>query len=308
MANDLKNKTISGLFWKFGERITAQLVTFVVSIVLARLLSPKEYGAIALITVFITISNVFVDSGFSSALVQKKNADDVDFSTVFYFNVAFSAVLYLIVFLISPFVASFYDMPELCSALRVLGISILIYGLKSVQQSYVSRHMIFKKFFFATIGGTLASAIIGIVMAYFGFGVMALVAQHLSNVFIDTIILWITVKWRPKKAFSFEKLKVLFSFGWKILVSSLIDTVYTNIRQLIIGKLYSKNDLAYYNKGKSFPVLIVDNINTTIDSVMLPSMASVQTDVSRLKNLTRRSIKISSYIMCALMLVRVYKL
>lgn len=301
-SSNIKSKTISGLFWRFAERCGAQLVSFIVSIVLARLLMPSDYGIIAMVTVFITISQVFVDSGMGNALIQKKNADDIDFSTVFYFNIFLCAIIYLILFFVSPLIAVFYKNPQLTPVLRVLSITVLISSLKNVQQAYVSKHMLFKRFFFATLGGTIAAAVIGIAMAYMGFGVWALIAQQLINAAIDTVILWLTVKWRPVRAFSFERLKGLFSYGWKLLVSSLIDTVYKNVRQLIIGKMYSSADLAYYNKGKQFPNFIVENVNSSIDSVLLPAMSEEQDDISHVKNMTRRSIKTSSYIIWPVMI------
>ena len=302
MANHTKSKVISGFIWRFAERCGAQLVGFIVSVILARLLEPSVYGTIALITVFTTILQVFVDSGLGTALVQKKDADDLDFSTVFYTNIIFCSALYLLMFLCAPLIAKFYNDLSLTLLIRVLSLTILISGIKNVQQSYVSKKMIFKRFFFATLGGTITAAVIGIWMAYHSFGVWALVAQQIINLFIDTIILWITVKWRPKKMFSFGRLKRLYSFGWKMLVSCLIDNIYNEIRQLIIGKLYSSSDLAFYNRAKQFPNLIVANINTSIDSVLLPAMAREQDVKENVKSMTRRSIKTSTYIMAPMMM------
>ena len=295
-------KVISNFIWRFAERCGAQGVSFIVSIVLARLLAPEMYGTIALVTVFITVLNVFVDSGLGNALIQKKYADEVDFSTVFYFNLAVCLVLYAAVFAVAPVIARFYNDLELVPIIRVLSLTIVISGIKNVQQAYVSRTLQFKRFFFSTLGGTIGAAIIGITMAYKGFGVWTLVIQQIFNAAVDTLILWITVKWRPKAVFSFERLKGLVSYGWKLLVSSLLDTVYNNVRQLIIGKLYSAADLAYYNEGKKFPNLIVTNINTSIDSVLLPAMAKEQDDKDRVKNMTRRSIMVSCFIMAPLMI------
>ncbi len=297
-----KNKVFSGFFWRFFERIGAQLVTFVVSIILARLLEPEVYGTIALVTVFTTIMQVFVDSGMGNALIQKKNADDLDFSTVFYFNITVCIALYTIMFFSAPLISGFYEIPELTPIIRVMSLSLIISGVRNVQQAYVSRNLLFKKFFFSTLGATIASAIVGIAMAYLGFGVWALVVQSLVNTFIGTVVLWITVDWRPKWMFSFERLKGLFSFGWKMLVTSLINTVYNDLRQLIIGKLYSSEDLAYYNKGDQMPKLIISNINTSIDSVLLPTMSQEQDDKTRVKAMVRRAIKTSSYIMAPLMI------
>lgn len=293
---------ITNFFWRFLERCGAQGVTFIVSIVLARLLDPTVYGTVALVTIFTTIMQVFVDSGMGNALIQKKDADDLDFSSVFYFNMAMCSVLYLIMFFAAPLIASFYRMPELTAIVRVLSFVVVISGVKNVQQAYVSRHLMFKRFFFSTLGGTIGAAVIGIAMAYLGFGVWALVVQMLFNAAVDTTILWITVKWRPKKMFSFQRLKSLFSYGWKLLASSLIDTVYNDLRQLIIGKKYSSGDLAYYNQGKKFPQLIVTNINTSIDSVLLPTMSKAQDDMAAVRSMTRRAIKTSTFLMMPAMI------
>ena len=295
-------KVFSNFIWRFAERCGAQLVTFIVSIVLARILTPSDYGTIALVTVFTTILQVFIDSGLSTALIQKKDADDLDFSSVFYFNFVICIILYLIMFVSAPFIADFYKDSSLVSIVRVISLTLVISGVKGVQQSYVSRHMLFKRFFFSTLGGTIFSAVLGIIMAYAGFGVWAIVFQQLSNNAIDTLILWITVKWRPIKKFSWSRLKNLLSFGWKMLASSLLDTVYNNLRNMIIGKLYTSADLAFYNQGDRFPKLIVTNINTSIDSVLLPTMSNEQDNHVRVKDMTRRAIKISTYIMAPLMI------
>lgn len=298
---DRKKAVVNNLFWRFLERCGAQGVTFIVSIFLARKLGPDIYGTVAIVTVFITIMQVFVDGGLGNALIQKKNSDDLDFSSVFYFNIVMCLCLYGIMFLISPLIAYFYKTPELTAIIRVQSLFIIISGVKNVQQAYVSKHMIFRKFFFSTIGGTVGAAIVGLFMAFKGYGVWALVAQELFNAATSTGILWFTVKWRPKWAFSWERLKGLLSYGWKIFLAKLIDVVYNDIRQLVIGKLYSKADLAYYNKAKQFPHLIVTNVNTSIDSVLLPTMSKEQDNREKVKNMTRRAIKVSTYIMMPLM-------
>lgn len=296
------NRLIKNFMWRFAERCGVQSVSLLVSIILARLLSPEEYGTIALVTVFTSILQVFVDSGLGTALIQKKDADDLDFSSVFFFNFAVCLVLYIGIFLMAPLIARFYNDEELISVIRALSLTVVVSGILGIQQSYVSRNLLFKRFFFSTIGGTIASAVIGVAMAYMGYGVWALVAQQLSNVVVGTIILWVTVKWRPKLMFSWQRLKGLLSFGWKLLASALLDTVYMNLRNLIIGKMYSSADLAYYNQGDKFPKVIVTNINTSIDSVLLPTMSNVQEDHTRVKSMTRRSIKTSTYIMAPLMM------
>ena len=290
------------MIWRFLERCGAQGVTFLVSVLLARLLDPSVYGIVALVTVFTAILQVFVDSGMGNTLIQKKDADDLDFSSVFYFNLLACILLYIFMFLVAPLIASFYNMPDLTPVIRVSSLTLIISGVKNIQQAYVSSHLLFKKFFFATLGGTIGAAVIGIWMAWRGYGVWALVAQHLFNATLDTIILWVTVKWRPKKVFSLKRLKGLFSYGWKLLVSALLETGYSNVRSLIIGKLYTSEDLAFYNRGKQFPNLIVSNINASIDSVLLPTMSKEQDNKSRVRDMTRRAIKISTFIMMPLMM------
>ena len=292
-----KTKIFSNLIWRFMERIGAQSISFVVSIILARLLAPEMYGTVALITVFLAILQVFVDSGMGNALIQKKDADDTDFSTVFYFNMLMCTCLYILLFILAPQISNFYNDPSMTPIIRVIGLTLIISGLKNVQQAYVSRNMLFKKFFYATLGGTIFSGFLGILLAYFGAGVWALVAQNLINCLIDTIILWMTVKWRPKRVFSWEKFLSLFSFGWKLLCSALLDTIYNNLRNLVIGKKYSSADLAYYNQGQKIPSLVVTNINTSIGSVLFPALAKEQDNKILLKIHVRRAIQISSYIM-----------
>ncbi len=294
-------KVLTNLIWRFLERSGAQIVSFVVSIILARLLCPEDYGVIALVTVFITVLQTFVDSGFGNALIQKKDADDVDFSSVFYFNITSCAVLYLIMFFAAPYIAKFYKIPQLTAIVRVISLKLVISGLKNVQQAYVSKQMMFKKFFFATLIGTVGAAIVGIAMAYCGFGVWALVAQQLFNLFVDTAILWFVVKWRPKRVFSFKRLKGLLSYGWKLLAVSLMNNLYNECRQLVIGKVYTPASLAIYNKGRQFPDLFVNNINTSIDSVLLPALSREQDNASNVKAMTRRAIRISSFIMAPFM-------
>jgi O-antigen/teichoic acid export membrane protein len=245
---------------------------------------------------------VFIDSGMGTALIQKKNADDLDFSSVFYFNIVMCLALYGVMFIAAPYIAKFYHLPHLTPVIRVLSLTLVISGVRSIQQSYVSKKMIFKKFFFATLGSTLCSAIVGISMAYMGYGVWALVGQNLTSNALGTIILWLTVQWCPKFMFSLQRLKGLFSYGWKLFASALLDVGYGQLRQLIIGRLYTTKDLAFYNHGHSFPHIIVNNINTSIDSVLLPAMSAEQDNKNRVRAMTRRAINISTYVMMPMMM------
>ncbi|MBR3933210.1 MAG: lipopolysaccharide biosynthesis protein [Clostridia bacterium] len=289
------------MIWMFMERVAAQLVSFIVSIILARLLLPSDYGVVSLVMVFITLCNVFVDGGFGNALVQKKDADDTDFSSVFYFSFFLSVVLYIGIFIFAPYLARFYKMPIITSVVRVMGLRLIIASFNSIQKAFVSRRLQFKKFFWSTIIGTVISAAVGIIMAYKGMGVWALVGQYLTNTVIDTIVLFITVRWYPKLAFSFSRMKKLVSYGWKVLVTALVDTFYEDFRSLYIGKLYTAQDLAYYTRGKQFPYLVINNINSSISSVLFPVMSKKQDSNIELRVLIRRSLKTGSYVIMPLM-------
>ncbi len=302
MSDTNKKSIVNNFVWRLFERVGAQGVTFIVSIILARILEPEVYGTVAILTVFTSIMQVFVDSGMGSALIQKKDADDVDFSSVFYVNIVFCLVLYLLTFFISPFVANIYKDENICPMLRVLAITIIISGIKNVQQAYVTRNLLFKRFFFSTLGGTIVAAFVGIYMAFKGFGPWALVVQNIVNQAIDTLILWITVKWRPQLKFSIARVKLLFSYGWKLLLASLLGTIYLDLRQLFIGKVYTKSDLAFYNRGNQFPKLFITNINTALVSIMFPVMSREQDNPEKIKSLVKKSIQINAFVIFPLMM------
>lgn len=297
-----RKAVFSNLIWRFMERCGAQLVSVVVSFVLARMLDPSVYGLVAKVTIITSIMLVFVDSGMANSLIQKKDPDDLDFSSVFFFNVAFCLVLYVGLFFAAPLIAEYNGQPELTAIVRVLGLTVVVAGVKNVQQAYVSKTMQFKRFFFATLGGTAVSAAVGIAMAYKGFGVWALVAQQLSNVTINTCVLWLTVGWRPKAMFSLKRLRALLGYGWKLLASGLLDTVYNKLREIFIAVFYTDTDLAFYNRGNALPNLIVENINSSIDSVLLPVLSAEQDHAEQVREMTRRAIKVSSYIIMPLMM------
>lgn len=299
---DNKQKVVSNLIWRFMERFGSQLVAMVVQIILARMLDPAVFGTVAKVTIITTILLVFVDSGMANSLIQKKDPDDLDFSSVFYFNMAFCLVLYAGLFAAAPAIARFYDDAQLTAIVRVLGLTVVVAGVKNVQQAYVSKTLQFKRFFFATLGGTLLSAAVGIVMVFCDFGVWAIVAQQLTNVTVNTAILWLTVGWRPKRMFSFERLKGLLGYGWKLLVSGLLDTVYNKLREIMIAVFYTDADLAYYNRGMTYPNLLVENINASIDSVLLPVLSAEQDHKEQVRNMTRRAIRISTYVMMPMMM------
>ncbi|NMA23592.1 MAG: lipopolysaccharide biosynthesis protein [Spirochaetales bacterium] len=296
-----RSKVISSLLWKLLERGGTQGIQFIVQIILARLLLPEMYGTVALVTVFITLAQVFVQSGLGTALIQKKEADNVDFSSVFYLSLGLAGVLYTLLFIFAPVISRFYHDAELIPVLRVLGIILFFGAVNGIQNAWVSRHMMFKELFKRSIGALLISGTAGIIAAYAGLDIWALVIQQLTNQAAVTVIMWFTVKWRPIRAFSLDKVKALFSFGWKLLLSSLLDQLYRDLRTLVIGRIYSSSTLGFYNKGEQFPKIIVSNINGSIQAVMLPALSAHQDDRQRVKAMMRRAIKTSSFIMFPMM-------
>lgn len=291
----LKQKTLSNMIWKFSERILAQVITLLVTIVLARILMPEDYGAVAIISAVINICNIFVIKGFGNALVQKKDADQLDFSTVFFIYLGLASLVYLLLVLVAPVIAEFYNLPILSSLLVVMGLRIPFASLNSIQHAYVSRRLEFKKYFLSTLSGAILSAIVGISMAYSGYGPWALVGQYLTHTIVDTMFLWFTVQWRPTFQFSFSRAKSLFSYGWKLLVASVFDQVCKEIQSFAIGKSYTPADLAYYTKANQFPNLAYTNIDATISSVLFPVMAKSQDDLKIVKRYMHISISVTSF-------------
>ena len=298
---DNRSKVVSNLIWRFFERFGAQAVNIVVGIVLARNLGPGPAGDIAVILAVITILRVFADSGMGNALIQKKDPDDTDFSSVFFFNLGFSLILYAALFLAAPWIAGIYGNADYVPILRVLGLLVVVSGLFNVQQAYVAKTMQFKRFFFATLGGTLASCVLSIAMAYWGYGIWALVALHLVSYAVNTAILWFTVDWRPRRLFSLQRLKGLLSYGWKLLAASFLDTVYLQLYPLLIGARFPKEELGQFDKGRNWPDQITQSINASIDGVLLPVLSAEQDDKARVREMTRRAIKTSSFVMMPLM-------
>lgn len=300
-----KKAIVGGFLWKFAERISSQGVSFILGVILARLLMPEEYGIVAMVQIFITIANVFITSGFCTALIQKKDADDSDFSTVFYCSMAMSLLLYLLIFISAPLIASFYNLPGLTNITRAYALILLLYGYHSVQSAWVSRHMVFKKFFFASFLGTLFSGLLGVFLAYSGYGAWAIVVQGLVNVGVNMLVLRAMITWRPRFTFSWHRAKKMMAYGSKILGADLIGTFFNELQQIIIGKMYSPADLALFNRGKQFPLLIVSNVNATIGSVLFPAMSNHSDHPDKIKRMTRKSIQLSSYIMffCMVLLI-----
>ena len=301
MSETIKRTAGKSFLYKLMESVGTQGISFVVGIVLARLLAPEDFGVLTLMMVFINIARVFVQSGLNTALIQRLQVDAVDIDSVFYLNLGVTCLCYAAVYFGAPLVSAYYDQPELTALLRVIGLVLFPGALNAVQLAVVARRMVFRKLMWGSVIANLISGAVGIGMAYRHYGVWALVAQQLSNQVAVCVILLITVDWRPGLHYSWQRAKGLFSFGWKLLLSSLIETVYNNLRSLVIGKRFDKETLGYYSRGKLFPELLMNNINGSIQSVMLPMFAGEQENPARLKAMMRRTIMVSSYLVFPMM-------
>ena len=297
MKNDnLKSRAISGMIWKFAEKIGTQGIQFIVQIVLARLLLPEDYGLVGLLTIFITICDVFVLQGFTTALIQKKDADKIDFSSVFYANIIMSALLYIILFFSAPLIAAFYNEPQLVSITRVLSLNVFLGAFSAVHNAIMSRSLEFKKSFIRGLSNVLTYGVVGLVLALLNFGAWSLVYAKLAGVFVGGITLWITVKWLPTFDFSLQRIKKLFRFSSKILGTNLLNTIFNNIHSLIIGKFYNQADLGYYQRGQQIPQTIMTAVDGSLNEVMYPTLSILQNDLVALKSALRRSIRTSMYL------------
>ncbi|MBQ0054850.1 MAG: lipopolysaccharide biosynthesis protein [Synergistaceae bacterium] len=291
----------SGIYWKLLERFGVSAGQFVLQVVLARLLCPADYGALAIMIIFTALANIFVQSGFNTALIQNKDVTDEDYSSVFWVSLGIACVLYGLLFAVSPLISDFYNMPLLTRPFRILALMLIPGALNSVQLAKISREMDFKKVFYSNVAAVFISGALGIAMAYCGFGLWALVAQSLGNVVVACIVMWFTVKWRPVLVCNFHRIQILFAYGWKLLVSALLDTLYQDLQGLVIGKKYNAEALAYFNRGKQFPQFLMGAINGAIMSVMLPAMSLRQDEKSAVKALTRKSMTFSAFIIFPLM-------
>lgn len=297
-----KQPTISSaLFWKIFERFGVQGTQFVLQIILARLLDPEHYGVLSMMVIFTTLANVFIQRGFNTSLVQNKDVTEEDYSSVFWVTMGIAATLYIGLFAATPAIASFYKMPDLVQPFRVLCLVLFPGALNSVQLAKVSRALDFKQVFRSNVAAILIAGIVGIVMAYMGAGLWALVAQNLLNVALASVVMWFTVRWRPKLVCNLKRVKILFAYGWKLLVSGLLDTLYQDLRSLVIGKKYDSGTLGYYNRGKQFPQFVINAINSSVQSVLLPAMSAKQDENERVKHMMRNSITLSSYIIFPMM-------
>ncbi len=302
MSKPTKNGIFQNVIWKFAERFMAQLVSMVVSIVLARLLCPEDYGLISIVTIIITLCNVFVSSGFSTALIQKKEVDELDYNSMLYSSITISFILYAVIYFASPLIGKLYNDMRLVTIVRIMALRLPLGAINAFQQAYLSRKMQYRKFFLATLLGTLTSAVIGISMAYSGMRHWALVAQYLSNCLIDTLILAITIRWRPRVLFSIKRALGLLSFGWKVLCTSLLDTLFQELRSILISLKYSTADLAFYTKGNSYPNLLTTNINVSLSNVMFSAMSQQQDHIATIKALMKKSIQVSTFFISPLLI------
>ncbi|MBR6571756.1 MAG: oligosaccharide flippase family protein [Clostridia bacterium] len=301
MSETRSRKTLSSLLFKLVESLGNQGLAFVVSLLLARALAPSDYGVLSMLLVFIAIAQVFVQSGLNTALIQKKDVDETDLSSVFFVSFGMAAVFYAILFVLSPWLADFFRMPALKSTLRVMALILLPGSLISVQTAVVSRQMAFRKQMVASLCATVLSGTVGVVMARNGAGYWALVAQQMTNQCALAILLLVLVKWRPHFMFSFARVREHFCFGWKLLVSGLLDTVFTNLRSMVIGRKFSDEALAFFTRGKQFPELAMNAINGSISSVMLPVLSEQQDETQRMKQTMRRSVMLSCFVVVPLL-------
>lgn len=289
--NELRNKIEKGVFWQGLERVGSFGIGFVISIILARRLSPEEFGVIAIMMVFITLSQVFIDSGFGTALIQKKDMEEADCCSVFYINIVMGLVLYGILYVASPYIEKFYETERLSLYLHVFSLVIIIRSFSLVQNALLRKRMLFHLSFRISWVALIISGIVGISMAYADCGVWSLIAQQLTNAFVTVIMQWYWVKWRPQWLFDWQRTKGLFNFGWKMFCSSFLDTLYNDIYSLVIGKIADLEKLSFYDRGKRFPKLGMDIINSTIGGVLLPAFAELQGDRSQMKMLAQRGLK-----------------
>lgn len=293
--SNIKNKTVTGFFWQLSQKVLCQVVCFGISVVLARLLLPSDYGVIAICSMFLVLTGIFIGGGLGTALVQKKNADDIDFCTVFYSGLVLSIVVYLAVFFAAPYIAIFFKNEQITAVIRVLALSMPIGTLSGVQNAFVSKQMMFKKFFYSSLIGTIASGAVGLGMALTGFGVWALVGQNLVSTITNTLVLFYIIDWHPKLIFSYERFKQLFSFGWKMAVVNILTTFFYQLKGYVIGYKYSAAQLAYYNRGEGLPGILYNNINGTISDVLFPALSQLQDDKEALKRALSRAMRISSF-------------
>ena len=302
-TQSLKSKVAKGSVWVLMEKLSGQVVQFVVGMILARLLTPDDYGTVALYAIFFAVAHVLVDGGFGGALIQKKDADDLDFNSVFYLNLALSVAAYVALFFAAPLIARFYKMPELTAIVRVAALSFFFNAVNAIQGAELTKKMLFHLSFRISLITTFTSAVCGVTLAFLGYGVWALVWSALITGFVGVIARWFIIAWRPKLMFSFSRLKPLFSYGWKMAVSGLLDSFFKNLNGLLIGRLYSRADLAFVNKGRALPNMAMTEVDATLGRVSFPALVQLQGDRMRLRNAMRRMMICSTFLVMPLMVL-----
>lgn len=297
----LKDKTVKGVVWSSVGRFSVQGVQFVVMLLIARLLDPKDFGLVGMLAIFLAVAQSLIDSGFSQALIRKQDRTEIDNSTVFYFNIVVSAILYLILYAIAPWVSDFYNEPQLCRLMRMLCLIVIINSFAVVQRAIYTASINFKTQAKASFIAALASGLVGVLMAYNGYGVWALVWQQLLNAGVNTLLLWIYSNWYPRWVYSWKSFRELFAFGSKLLASGLLDTLYTNIYLLVIGKIFSAANLGYYTQADRFTKFPSSNITGILQRVTYPVLCSIQDDDERLREDYRKLLRLSAFIIFPMM-------
>lgn len=297
----LKNKVIAGTAWNLLERFSGQVVSFVVAAILARLLTPTDYGVVALLIIFTTIAGVFVDGGFGTALVQKKNVTELDYNSVFYFSIAMSVILYLVLYCLAPCIAEFYAIPVLSPILRVTAITLIFNAIVSIQNAELRRGMLFRLSFFASLIATFIGGVVGITFAYNGYGPWALAYSTVAAGISGMVARSLFIAWRPRLMFSWSSLQKMFRYGWKLLLSELLSVGFNNLHGLVIGRMYSGSDLAFVQKGSHVPSLLMNNINGTIGTVMFPALSQMQDNLVSMRDSMRRVMRLSFFLVFPLM-------
>lgn len=299
--NSLKKKTLSGLLWSFGDLMGNQGSQFIIQIILARMLLPEDFGLIGMIIIFVAISNSISDSGFTQALIREQKVTQTDYSTVFYFNIGVSMFIYTVLYLTAPLISSFYAQPELTGLIRVLSLGVIINSFAIIPRAMFTKEVNFKVQAKANLAASIISGFFAVGAAFSGLGVWSLVIRQLSMGGMQSIFLSFSRKWMPSMVFSLESFKRLFRFGWKLLVSGLIDTIYTNIFFLIIGKQYSAKSLGFYTNASKFSDVAAQTLTASLQRVTYPVLSSLQNDENRLKQAFRKIIKLSGFIIFPVM-------
>ncbi len=300
-TGNLKRKAFGGFLWTLGERLGAQLVALIVSIVLARLLVPEDYAVVGVVTIFFHFADVIIAGGLNTALIQKKDSTPTDYSTILYASLGVSVLLYILFFFTAPLIAAAYEIAQITPVIRVMSLILIVNAVKSVLTSYIANTLQFKKLFVSTISATVLSAVVGIGMAAAGCGVWSLAAQQMINAFVGTAALFITTKFKPLWTFSIDSFKQLFGYGWKIFLTSVITVIYDEINPIIVGLKFTAVDLSFYTKGKSFPYLLNTTVGGTLSTVLFPVLSKVQDDLDAVLSITRKYIRVASYLVFPVM-------